>query len=147
MHKIKDLKDMLCAELEEYGSKESLTASDLDIVDKLAHTVKNLDKIIMESEGYSMDGYSGRMFSNRSYARSYDSSYDGSYDGGSYADGSSGDYSRRGRGPGAKRDSMGRYSSRGYSGSSIDELRNMMNEEQDPNKRRKYQGILQDLEQ
>ena len=43
--------------------------------------------------------------------------YDRAYDGRSYDDspeGSSGDYSRRGRGPGAKRDSMGRYSSRGY---------------------------------
>lgn len=102
MQRIKNLKDMLCDELCVYGEKESLTAQDLDVVDKLAHAAKNLDKIIAGPEGYSMDGHSGRR-------------YDRSYDGRSYDDdGSSGDYSRRGRGPGAKRDSMGRYSSRGY---------------------------------
>lgn len=101
MQRIKNLKDMLCDELCVYGEKESLTAQDLDVVDKLAHAAKNLDKIIAGPEGYSMDGHSGRRY--------------GSYDGRSYDDdGSSGDYSRRGRGPGAKRDSMGRYSSRGY---------------------------------
>lgn len=57
--------------------------------------------VIILSEVYSMDGHSGR--------RMY---YDRAYDDG--PEGSSGDYSRRGRGPGAKRDSMGRYSSRGY---------------------------------
>jgi hypothetical protein len=141
MHKIHELKESLCNELEEYAKKDSLTASELDIVDKLAHTVKNLDKIIEAKEGYSMDGHSGRRYVNRSYDGG---SYDGSYDG-SYADGSSGDYSRRGRGPGAKRDSMGRYSSRGYSGA-VEDIRHMMEEEQDPNKRHRYQGILQDLE-
>ena len=106
MHRIKNLKDMLCDELCEYGEKESLTAQDLDVVDKLAHAAKNLDKILVGPEGHSMDSHSMDGHSRMSYDRSFDRSYDGE---------SSGDYScRRGRGPGAKRDSMGRYSSRGY---------------------------------
>lgn len=63
MHKLVELKDMLCEELEEYASKD-LTASSLDMVDKLAHAVKNIDKIINESE------YSGDMpYHERSYRR------------------------------------------------------------------------------
>ena len=104
MHRIKNLRDMLCDELCEYGEKESLTAQDLEIVDKLAHAAKNLDKIISGPEDYSMDGHSGR----RMYDRSYD---DRSYDD---SNSSCGDYSRRGRGPSARRDSMGRYSTRDY---------------------------------
>lgn len=67
MHKLYELKDMLCNELEEYGSKGELTAGSLDVVDKLTHTIKNLDKII---EKYEEDGYSngdGRRYT--SYAR------------------------------------------------------------------------------
>lgn len=103
------LKKMLCKELEEYGgSGNKLSAGTLDVVDKLAHACKNVCKII-ESEdemGYSREG---------SYRRSY---ADGSYDDGmrSYDDGMSrrGSYRRR-------RDSMGRYSSDGYSRTSDNE--------------------------
>ena len=64
MDAIYELKDMLCEELEEYGKKDKLDVGGLEIVDKLAHTIKNLDKII---ETYEEDGYSGEY-------------YDGSYD-------------------------------------------------------------------
>jgi uncharacterized protein Yka (UPF0111/DUF47 family) len=63
MHALYELKDMLCKELEEYGEKGELSAGALDIVDKLTHTIKNLDKII---DNY--DDYSGRMsYRGRSY--------------------------------------------------------------------------------
>ena len=94
MHKLYELKDMLCKELEEYGSKE-LNVGDLDVIDKLSHAIKNIDKII---ENYEDGGNSyrrdGRM--SRSYARGrvgnvrrdnmgrYSRRYD---DGMSYADG------------------------------------------------------------
>lgn len=69
MHKLDDLKEMLCDELEEYGAKDKLDVGALDVVDKLAHTIKNLDKIIEGGEysGNYMDGYErgGR----RSYRR------------------------------------------------------------------------------
>lgn len=52
-----DLHDMLCKELDEISRKGELGAGDLDIVHKLASTIKNLDKIeMMEDDGYSRDG-------------------------------------------------------------------------------------------
>ena len=94
MHKLYDLAETLCKELEEYGAKGGLDVASLDIVDKLAHTLKNVYKIIeyKENEGYSNAmGYNGYSRAN------YNSFNDGSY--------------ARGRGRYANRDSMGRYSS------------------------------------
>ena len=54
MHKLYDLKEMLCEELEEYADKSKLDMGGLEIVDKLAHAIKNIDKIIaMDEESYS----------------------------------------------------------------------------------------------
>ena len=111
MKELYDLKEMLCKELKEYGEKGEMTAGTLDVVDKLAHTVKNLDKII---EVYEDEGYSGHYPYNM--GGSYDDgmnyrdgrSMRGSYDGGSYA---------RGR-RNARRDTMGRYSRESYRGGS-----------------------------
>ena len=115
MHEIYELKDMLCRELEEYGKKGDLDVGSLEIIDKLAHAVKNLGKIIeMDDESeYSNDGvypygHDGRMMRGGSYAR--------------------------GRGRYVKRDARGRYSSYGggYSRAEDDmdnivsELRDMM---------------------
>ena len=99
MHYMEDLKDLLCAELEDYAEKGKksgkMSMGDLESVHKLTDTVKNILKINMleEESGYSEDGrYMGE---GRIYGTSYD------YDRGtSYA---------RGR-TRAKRDSMGRYS-------------------------------------
>lgn len=108
MHEIYELKEMLMQELEEYGRKGELKdVGTLEIVDKLAHAVKNLCKIIetaeMEEGESSMAGgsYEGGGRGN-SYARG------GGQGGGSYRS----SYAR-GRGRNAKRDSMGRYSSEG----------------------------------
>lgn len=123
MHEIYELKEMLCEELEKYGAKDNLKAGELEIVDKLAHTVKNLGKII---EMYEEDEeYSGEM--GGSYRRG-EMSYNR---GGSYARVGRGG---RGRGSNARRDSMGRYSSeRGYSRADemedvVESIRGMMNE-------------------
>lgn len=72
MDELNKLRDMLCKELEEYGSKGEMTAGSLDVVDKLAHALKNLDKII-DGEGYS--GYMPYSYRNdyRSYAPRRDS--------------------------------------------------------------------------
>lgn len=70
MHELYELKEKLCKELKKYGSKE-LSAGSLEVVDKLAHAVKNLDKIIM--------AYEDEDYSSRSYRGSYTG---GSYDGG-----------------------------------------------------------------
>ena len=101
MHYMHDLKDLLCAELEDYAEKGKksgkMSMGDLDSIHKLTDTVKNILKIDMleEESGYSEDGhYMGE-------GRIYGTSYDGYDRGTSYA---------RGRGRYAKRDSMGRYS-------------------------------------
>ena len=46
MHELYELREMLCDALKEYGKKAELNAQSLDTVDKLAHAVKNLDKIL-----------------------------------------------------------------------------------------------------
>lgn len=55
MHKLKDL---LRRELEEYHGRDKLTMSDLEIVNKLTDSIKNIDKIEMledDGGGYSRD--------------------------------------------------------------------------------------------
>ena len=107
MHYMHDLKDLLCAELEDYAEKGKksgkMSMGDLESIHKLTDTVKNILKINMleEDGGYSEDGH--YMGEGRIYGTSYESGYS-EHGGSSYA---------RGRGRYAKRDSMGRYSSRG----------------------------------
>ena len=104
MHYMHDLKDLLCAELEDYAEKGKksgkMSMSDLESIHKLTDTVKNIFKIDMleEESGYSEDGH--YMGEGRIYGTSYESGYS-ERGGSSYA---------RGRGRYAKRDSMGRYS-------------------------------------
>lgn len=137
MQALYELKDKLCDELKEYGSKK-LDAGTLDVVDKLAHTIKNLDKIIETYE----DDYSGAVY--------YDGSYnDASMRGGSYRDGRTyprGSYAR-GRGRGAKRDSMGRYASADGSDMMIQELRDLMDDAPDERTKMEFKKFIQKMEQ
>lgn len=93
----------------------------LDVIDKLAHAGKNVCKIIeaCEEEQYSeaMGGGSYRSMPHFRMVGSY--ANDGSY--GSYA---------RGRGAGARRDSMGRYTSAGDFRADLQELVNSAPNEQ-----------------
>ena len=104
MHYREDLKDLLCAELEDYAEKGKksgkMSMGDLDSIQKLTDTVKNILNIDMleDETGYSEDG--AYMGEGRIYGTSYDDEMRRGV-GYSYA---------RGRGRYAKRDSMGRYS-------------------------------------
>ena len=104
MHYMEDLKDLLCAELEDYAEKGKksgkMSMGDLDSIHKLTDTVKNILKIdvLNQESGYSEDGH--YMGEGRIYGTSYESGYS-ERGGSSYA---------RGRGRNARRDSMGRYS-------------------------------------
>lgn len=122
MHRLEQLKDMLCEELEEYGSKDKLDMGGLEIVDKLAHAIKNIDKILMAEEGYSEE-YSREMRVRPSY--------------GMYGRG----YSQRGR----KRDSMGRYSR--ANDMMVDELRQMMDDAPDEHTRMELERFINKMEQ
>lgn len=76
------LRSMLCKELEEIVNRDNMTALSLDTADKLLHSIKNLDKIVISEE----------------------------YDGYSRDERGEHDYSHRGRGRmNARRDSLGRY--------------------------------------
>ena len=131
MHKLYKLKDALVKELEDYS--DGVTKANLDVIDKLAHAAKNVGKVIecCEDEEYSNRGYSrGRGMSYRDEGMDYVRP-DGSYrDGGaSYA---------RGRGAGAKRDSMGRYSRSDMS----EELRTLMDKAPDEHTREELRRIM-----
>jgi hypothetical protein len=135
MHK---LINFVCDELEELekkADKGSLTASDVQYADTLAHLKKNLLKSeeMMEEfdEGYSSD--MRPMIDGGAYRYAPGSSY------------------ARGRGSRAKRDSMGRYSSeRGYSRDDhamADKLRDLMEDARDESTRRDIEKLLRKVEQ
>ena len=135
MHKLYDLKDMLCEELEQFGSRDKLTSSSLETVDKLAHAAKNVGKLIemCEEEKYSMDGgmsrrsYDGGMSTRRGYSN------DGYY----YDDGNS---YRRGRA------ANGRFVSRDGS-EMARKLREMMADAPDDSSRQEIQRLAERMEQ
>lgn len=133
MHKLENLKEMLCEELEEYGSKDKLDIGGLDIVDKLSHAIKNIDKILDHEE----EGYSGRMYyddgmSGRGYSRRESYGRDG------YS-------SRRGRTGRVKRDSMGRYAR--ANDMMVDELRELMDSAPDEQTRMEFERFIHKMEQ
>ena len=64
MKELYELKSNLVDELKDSGKKGKLSSGELSVVDTLAHTVKNLCKIIEDD-----DGYSGRWDDGRSYRR------------------------------------------------------------------------------
>ena len=140
MHTYFEAKEMLKKELDNIVKKGELSAGSLETIDKLLNSIKNACKITMYEE-YAEDGYS--------YA-------DGDADMSDYA------YARasgRGRGSNARRDSMGRYSSRGYSRrgrysyddgdkqEKMDMLREMMNEVSSDEERRALNKIIRRMEQ
>ena len=101
MEYIEKLKKKACNELDEYASKNKLSAQEWELIHMLSDTVKNFDKIeMLEEEGGYSEARGGR--SREPYMGG------ASYDDGMYSE-------RRGRGRNARRDSMGRYSSEGGS--------------------------------
>lgn len=134
MKELYDLKEMLCKELKEYGEKGELSTGSLDAIDKLAHTVKNIDKII---ETYEEEGYSGH------YPYwAYDDGMGGNSNRGSYRGRS---YAGRRNAP---RDRMGRYSGeRGYSRNDLtDKLRELMEDAPDDRTREEMRRLVEKME-
>lgn len=143
MHKIYKLKEMLMEELSVFGSKEKLDQSSLELVDKLAHAIKNIDKIIECEEKEEME---------YSYGNSMRG---GSYGGGSYGEGSyGGSYARGGGGRGGRSSRAGggnsRYSRNEDWYSSEDgnmrmELQELMNEAPNEQFRQKIQRMMNNM--
>ena len=110
-----------------------LSSGDLEYLDKLTHMLKSIKttKAMMEAEdGYSWDDMGHMDSNNASY--------------------------KRGRGTYAKRDSMGRYSSRpyyrrsydgrSYDGDMVTELRELMDEAPNNQVRQKFQQFISEIE-
>ena len=143
MEELYKLKETLCTELEEYAKKGKMSAGDLEIVDKLSHAIKNIDKIIEkydESEYSGASGYSNRMNYERGGRGGY-SNERGGYSNENYS-------MARGRGSNARRDSRGRYSGEGYSGHDmVMELRDLMEDAPDERTRMEFEKFIRKMEQ
>lgn len=119
-----------------------VSATDMEYIDRLTHSIKSV-KTTMAMLEAEENGYSGARYYNEggSMARgrySREGSYEGSY-GDSYA---------RGRGRNARRDSMGRYSSEGYSRAKEDmvrELEELMQDAPDEGTRVKFQSFIEEI--
>lgn len=137
MHK---LMEYVCDEMKELERKAEkdgkLSMAEMQYLDTLAHTKKNL----LKADEMSEEGYSGMMYpryygEDRMDGRSY-------RDGRSYADDRS--YAR-----GRRRDSMGRYSRRGYSMAAddmMDELRELMEKAPDETTKREFRKFIDKIE-
>lgn len=107
---MRELKEKLCKELDVLG-KQNLTPGNLDMIDKLTHSIKSIATIeAMEESGYS------NAYNNASY-----NSYEGSYARDRRGRNSDGSYRMRMDGG---RDQ--RYSYEGYSRDLKEDLENML---------------------
>ncbi len=125
MHKMEKLRDNLCEELEKVARKDEISTSDLEVIDKLAHSIKNIDKIMNEGSYEYSGEYSRR--ENRSYnsyaRRGGDGDNDGRYN------------ESRGRSYEYSRDRM------------TDKLRRMMNETSNDRERDAIMRCISQLEE
>lgn len=130
MHEdIMQMKEDYIREIVKLYREKGLNKDTIELFDTLVHTAKNLCKI---AEGYEEKGmYSGNMRGM---------SYDGYTN---YSNDMMNSYAR-GRGANANRDSMGRYSSLGYSGHDdmVNGLRDLMNRTHDEATRRELQDMV-----
>lgn len=143
MHKLYELKEKLMNELEDYADNGKFSKDDVEAIKYTASAIDHICNIVERAD----DEYSMAMGGG-----SYDGGYyrDGSYEGGSYARGGRrGSSYARGRGRNARRDSMGRYSSEGYSRASegiVMELRELMDEAPDDRIRSEIQTLIHKVE-
>ena len=124
MKVLDDIKDMLCDELEDITKRKDLSPNSLDIIDTAVDVIKDIHTIyVMEQEypdGYSQ-GYYGRM---PMYM------YDDGMGGSSYA---------RNR---VMNSARGRYTGRGYSGETKEELQRLMDTAKDEREREAIRTAL-----
>lgn len=129
MNELYELKESLCDILKEY-SKKDMSANNLNTIDTITHTIKNLDKII-ETYEEQENGYSGRYYYDGMNTNGMNNrrSYNRGYNNGSYA----------------RRDGRGRYSRDGADMAS--QLRELMEDAPDDRTRQEFQRFIQKIEQ
>lgn len=121
MNDFRNLRDMLCKELEDITEKRSMSVGDLDAVQKLTSSIKNTYKIEMLEDG----GYSG--------SGEWEADMRGTYGRGS---------SYRGR----RRDSMGRYSRTDAREHMRMQLEDMMRDADDDKTREAIRRCMEQIE-
>lgn len=130
MRELENLKNKLCRELEEYSQRNRLDASNIQIIDTLAHTIKNLNKII---DHESENGYSEAPHMRGTYSYRGDNDYN-------YG-------SRRNMGDWRANDySMGGRYAMG-SNEMMNTLTRLMNETPDARVRMEFQKFIDRMEQ
>lgn len=132
MHKLYELKEKLMNELEAYSQNGKFSKDDVEAIKYISSAIDHICNICDDMDGeYSGDMMPGDiMGGGRSYARSYRGSY------------------ARGRGRNAKRDSMGRYSSEGYSRAEDDfrmDLQELVQDAPNEQVRQKLQRIMSEM--
>lgn len=140
MHKLYELKEKLMKELEDYAENGKFSEKDVESIKYITSSIDHICNIMEDSEEYSGAYDDGMSMRGGSYARG------GNYNrgGSSYA---------RGRGRNARRDSMGRYSSRMYSGNYsgdnsmiVSELRELMEDAPDEKVRMEIENLVSKIE-
>lgn len=117
-----ELRESLCRELDEIAEKGKLSTGELDTVDKLTHTLKNLDKIMMGGEYSNAGDWYGMGYGYRDDYRNVNS--------------------YRGR----KHDSIGRYSRADAIEDMAEKLRHMMDDAPDSRTREALEKALRSVE-
>lgn len=130
MHELHELKEKLIRELEDYSQNGKFSKEDVESIKYMASAVDHLCNIMDGADEYSQRGGN-----NRNYGYAYERG--GNTGGGSYA---------RGRGRGARRDSMGRYSRAEGVEELVETVRDMM-QELPQNLQMDAQRFVQKLEQ
>ena len=144
---MRKIMEYVCDELEQLERKAGngkLSTAELQYADMLTNIKKNLlktDEMMGEGEFSDAGSYDAYRNTNMRGDRSIRNSYEGMYNNRSYA---------RGRGRNARRDSMGRYSSGGYSMSAedmVEQLRDMMEDAPDEMTRKEFEKFIRKMEE
>lgn len=137
MNKLKGLRENLCGELEKVSRKEEINMNDLDVIDKLTHSIKNLDKVMIGNEMIDQFGYEFPKYSNEysGARRGRDGDGDGRYNEGrsrdSYDNYDSGNSYNRSYNNRSYGNNYDRSYERGYSGHDnheVEKFKRMMEE-------------------
>ena len=127
MYDLRNLREMLCKELDEIAEKREMSAGDLDAIQKLTSSIKNTYKIeIFEDGGYSRDD---------EYSR-----------GGNWVADLRGTYGRGSSYRGRRRDSMGRYSRTDAREHMREQLDDMMRDTDDDKTREAIRRCMEQID-
>lgn len=152
MHKMEELKEMLCEELDKIAKKGELSAGSLDVVDKLTHSIKSIGAIMaMEEAEDSGNSYAGGYSNARGQRRDSRGRYSREGGGGSYAQGGGQGGGNRGGGGGQSNRGGsyaggGRYSRADAMEELVEQLRDLEMSAQDEESRRMVQKWIRQAE-